>query len=258
MSWATEFKEAFTRLPGDVRSAAGKTYDKVRNDNDVNFDPERRNFLQAAGGVGAAAVTGGLVDRPVRNTAEGAYDAMVDAIPDSPVDIDVSINSGNGGGNGTAKETQTENDPTDTGTEDPTETGTEDPTETSNETTTDTATQIDLPYDGILEGLEDQSGSTADAFQDYTLTALDANLEGVGLEEAVNNHEDYATNIMDALEGTYADGDAFNVGGYAEIGIQEDLNANSTFKTYLNEADEEEVLEEEIHDYLGEMEVSWN
>lgn len=240
-------------LPGDVRSAAEKTYDKVRNDNDRDFEPERRNFLQAAGGVGAAAVTGGLVDRPARNAAEGAYDAMAGAIPDSPVDIDVNINSGgssgNGGGSGeTATETE---EPTTT--EDPTTT--EEPTTTEDPTTTE---MDDLPYNGILEGLDAQSGSTEEAFQDYTLTALNSNLEGVGLEEAVNNHEDYEASIMDALEGTYADGDAFSVGGYAELGIQEDLNANSRFRSYLNEADDRDVLEDEIHDYLGDMDVEWN
>lgn len=266
MSWLDDFKGAFTELPGDIRSAAGKTNDVVRNDNDRDFNMKRRNFIQLAGAaaVGAGVDYGEDGDFDSVDAVGDAYGAMVERIPDSPVDIDVKYTGpdpfglGPDGGSGanTTDSGSGANTTTDSGVD--TNTTTDTSTDTTTDAPTDTTTDIDLPYDGILDGLGDQTGSTAEAFQDYTLTALDANLEGVGLEEAVNNSDDYEASIMDALEGTYADGDAFNVGDYAEIGIQEDLGANDTFKTYLNEADNEGVLEDEIQDYLGEMEVSWN
>lgn len=67
MGWKQDFEEAFTELPGDIRSTITKTYDVARNDNDRDFNMSRRKFIQLAG----AATLGGVVDQ----TEDGDLDS---------------------------------------------------------------------------------------------------------------------------------------------------------------------------------------
>jgi len=273
MSWADEAKEAFTELPGDIRSAAEKSYDIIRNDNNRNFDPERRNFLQAAG----VAAAGGFVDfaedgdldsvdyaAGVGSAAAGqageAWDAVGDAIPyrlRSPI----------------TKEENGEQTPVDNSTETPTETetpvGTETPTETESPTETETQTETqteapDFAYEGLSEGLLDESDGVRDAFMGYSVTALDSQLEGVGYEEVIENTSDYEAQVMDVLEGTDFEDDEFRLGEYGVSDERPDgrwldmdeIGASDDFSSYMEDLHDEGELEEEVFGYFQDLERS--
>lgn len=270
MSWTDEFKGAFTELPGDVRSAAEKSYDILANDSNRDFDPDRRNFIQAAGTLAA----GGFVDlaedgdldsvdyaadvgSAVAGEAGQAWDAVGEAIPyeirspitkedNSPIENNTKPSGNN----------------TETGTE----TGTENVTET--ETGTETGTQEpDFAYGGISEGLLDQPERAEQAFMGYSVTALDTQLDGVGYEEVIENTSDYEAQIMDVLEGTDFEDGEFRMGEYGisderpdgrwldmdEIGVNDE---DGDLVSYMDNLHDEGQLEEEMFGYFEDLERS--
>lgn len=282
MAWLDEAKEAVTEFPADVRSAAEKSYDIVVNDNDRDFDPDRRNFIQAAGTLAA----GGFVDfaedgdldsvdyaAGIGGAAAGevgeAWDAIGDSIPyeirspiakkdDSPVDNTPS---------GNTTETETE-----TGTETDTDTDTETETETETSTETETGTQEpDFAYDSISEGLMDYEGENGErlrnAFMGYSVTALDSQLDDVNYEEIIENTSDYEAQVMEVLEGTDFEDGEFRLGEYGisderpdgrwldmdEIGADDD---DGDLISYMDELHDEGELEEEMFGYFNELERS--
>lgn len=288
MAWLDEAKEAVTEFPADVRSAAEKSYDVVVNDNNRNFDPERRNFIQAAGTLAA----GGFVDfaedgdldsvdyaAGVGGAAAGeageAWSAIGDAVPYEIRNPIVKKDGPQQSQNGTVDNGTDSNgnvtDGNDTGSDPNTDPGTDTGTDQNNGNNGSDNQGPDFAYGSITEGLMDYEGENGenlrDAFMGYSVTALDSQLEGVGYEEVIENASDYEAQIMDVLEGTDFEDGMFRLGEYdvseerpdgrwldmEEIGANED---DGQLISYMDELHEEGELEEEMFGYFDELERS--
>lgn len=260
MSWRDDFKEAFTELPGDVMSAAGKTYDVAVNDNDRDFNMSRRNFIQAAGtaALGTGLDLGEDGDIDSYDAAAGAAGSVWHEVDKRLPDYRINIEKVNGGSqNGGAADTPTPTNtptPTDTPENTPTNTETSEPTETSTPTPTTTEAS-ELAYESISAGLLEESEGTREGFRGYSLTALDDQLDGVGLHEAVLNAGDYEEEIMGALEGSNYDDGALTLGDYEQsVDLVDEIGASQQFDSYVEELDDRGELEGEMFDYFDSLE----
>jgi hypothetical protein len=104
----------------------------------------------------------------------------------------------------------------------------------------------------------EESDRTQSGFRGYSLTALDDQLEGVGLEEAVENSSDYEASIRDALEGTNYDDGVFELGDYGRgVDLVDDIDASDQFVDYMAELDDGDQtgdLEEQMFGYVESLE----
>ncbi|MFB6175474.1 MAG: hypothetical protein ABEJ87_05920, partial [Candidatus Nanohalobium sp.] len=159
-----------------------------------------------------------------------------------------------GQGNGPGTET----------TEQPTSTSQTETTTTSTTQHTTTATP-DLEYDSISQGLLEESDQTQQGFKGYSLTALSSQLDGVSIQEAVENTSDYEASIRDALEGTqyFEDEGIFRLGEYGVtsedpngkgVDLVDQIGSSHKFDTYMDNLEQRGELEDQMFGYVESLE----
>lgn len=239
-------EDRYDDIVNDFNRAKDTTTEAMVTGN-VNANLTRRDYGKGILGLTTVGAAGEL--DVYSGTADAVGDASREVGKASPFEIRSPI-TWKGGNNSqdTPKDNSSGNTPTD-----------------NSSGTPSTTPTPELTYDSISHGLLEESDRTQQGFKEYSLTALDDQLEGVGVEKAVENSSNYEAAIRDALEGTdYLEAEGvFRLGEYGisqeypdgkGVDLKDQIAASDKLDQYFEELDDRGELEDQMFGYFESLE----